>query len=340
MFHTIAFSYNNATTSPPGSRASGQLLPVPAVADTFFSASGTNAFLLPAEMKLVAAFTMSPTLDRARINSPSLLRVALSHIRPIQQGALPTTDPNVMADYVGEIEFPAGEPVGVDAAVLDPGEPSIFALLWFAHRKLTPIPPGNAYWVHYTVESSTVPASGVTRLAVLSPPSDTADLVTPFRWSPLALSFEQTLPSGTYAVIGFEHTGPSAVAARLVFPGSAFRPGTVAMTSKGARTFDRVYDGSLGTYGIFRTAAPPAIEVLASSSDLITSHEGFLRVIRVGDLHDERYQPHTLARTASHPVAEATPTEEPSAEPPCACAPTTLEAQAMALLRRLRGSNP
>ena len=104
-------------------------------------------------------------------------------------------------------------------------------------------------------------------------------------------TFDQAFPSGTYAVIGLEFTSPSAVIARVIFPGSLWRPGVVAQTgslSLGtvglARTHRYFYDGTLGVFGYFQTSAPPSIEVFAISPDASASQEGYLRVIRVGDV--------------------------------------------------------
>src|SRR5262249_38123432 len=113
-------------------------------------------------------------------------------------------------------------------------------------------------------------------------------------WSLLSPQFDQTIPSGTYAVVGFEHWSPTSIAARIVFPGSPRRPGTLSQNNKviegpnpnvfdaNARTHDIFYHGSLGVYGMFQTTAPPSIEVLTTGAD--ASHEGYLRVVRVGDL--------------------------------------------------------
>jgi hypothetical protein len=96
--------------------------------------------------------------------------------------------------------------------------------------------------------------------------------------------FEQTLPAGTYAVVGFEHVGPTAVAARLIFPGSVHRPGTVAGITLGSRTFQGFYEGLFGIYGHFKTISLPYVEVLTTAADAVNQHEGYLRVCRVGDL--------------------------------------------------------
>lgn len=259
--HTVAFA---ASAVSPANAS----FALPVVQDQFFSASGSTAFLIPEQMKVLAGFAIGPSLLRARINSPSLLRVGYPSIRPIQQSPTPLTDPNMMMLYDNPLLVPPGEPVGVDAVIGNNNDPSI-SLLWFVSGPLSPSPRGESFWLRYT--AATTQSDGKT------------SVIAPLRWSQLGPTFDQSIPSGTYAVIGFEHTGPSAVAARIIFPESVYRPATVAMTTVGARTAQIAYDGSLGTLGSFRTVAPPSIEVLCTSPDVAT-HEGYLRVVRVGDL--------------------------------------------------------
>jgi hypothetical protein len=298
MLHTVAYALNN--TNPAAKVNTPALFPVPTVQDPFFSASGTTAFLLPSDMKLVAAYATSASLQRARINSPSLLRVGFPLIRPIQVSPtdLPPTDPNFMLLNTNEVHFPAGEPVGIDTTTQNGQENIIVALLWFVHcgeghsghhggeehhhegghslhhpqhHHLHHLPPGDSFWLRYV-------------------PADTAP-VTPFRWTQVTPVFDQTLPSGTYAVIGFEHSGPSVVGARLNFPGQVFRPGVVGQTTPGGRTNWAFYNGTFGLYGVFRTIAPPSVEVLTVTQnpqqpgDIPNqTHEGYVRVVRLGDV--------------------------------------------------------
>jgi hypothetical protein len=261
------------------------------------------------DMKLIMAFAISPTLGDARINAPSLQRVTFPLIRPIEQNLTPPGDPNVMWGRIAENILPAGEPVGADAFVNGSSspEPQIFSFLWFVHKELRPIPHGDAFWVSYQV------------IRPLGAGSESGP--TSFQWSPLQIRFDPVqlpfgLPSGTYAVIGFEHHGPSAIAARLVFPGSPFRPGTVATVDSGERTFDRFYDGSLGTYGIFRTTAEPSVEVVISGSDTFDQHSGHLRVVRVGGLNSN-FHPHLLhEKVEEHGSEKAHPAPESKAASP------------------------
>ena len=137
--------------------------------------------------------------------------------------------------------------------------------------KLDPAPKGEGYWLRFT--SSTATQS--------------------LKWTVITPSFDQSFPSGTYCVTGLEFLSPTAVAARVVFPGSVLRPGVVAQvgsiftgsTSAGlARTHRCFYDGSFGAFGTFQTSAPPSIEIFSVSADNANTQEGYLRVVRIGDV--------------------------------------------------------
>src|SRR5262249_35161743 len=147
----------------------------------------------------------------------------------------------------------AGEPITVAAAQngIKPAEAGV-SLLWFCDR-LDPVPPGDSFWLRYTADLSRNPPPA-------PPPSGPT-------WSGITVTFDQTIPSGTYAIIGFEHWSPTAIAARIVIPSQLPRPGVVAMNggiafNGGARTHHAFYHGHLGVYGTFQTTSPPSIEVL------------------------------------------------------------------------------
>jgi hypothetical protein len=223
-------------------------------------------------MNLAAAFAIGTSLQRARVNSPSLLRVAYPYIRPIQQGNVPANDPNMMVLRCNQLLIPAGEPVGIDVVTANAGD-LVITLLWFTNNGAVPLPKGDGYWLRYTAPTSNqTPGS--------------SSFISPLRWSQLVPVFDQTIPAGTYAVTGFEHTGTaggSAIAARLVFPGSVYRPGTVATQLVTERTSQYFYDGAFGVLGTFQTISPPSIEVLCTSPDTV-AHEGYIRVVRIADL--------------------------------------------------------
>lgn len=231
MLHTVAYHYATLLVGD-GLKA------LPPVTDTIFATSGTG-LLLPSDLKLVAAYAGSTSMLRARVNAPSLLRVGFPSIRPVMQNATisgaASPDPNFMPLIGSPLTLRANEPVGVDAATSAASERAI-GLLWFAD-KIEPVPQGEGFSLRFT-----------TTAAIVTGQEGTWVVITPV--------FDQAFPSGTYAVTGLEFTGPGAVAARIVFPGSLYRPGVLAQpgsllasppTVGATRTAQSFYDGSFGT---------------------------------------------------------------------------------------------
>jgi len=119
----------------------------------------------------------------------------------------------------------------------------------------------------------------------------------PYAWSALsALTFEQGLRGGTYAVAGAQLQGTNVLAFRLVFPhmpnykGRFLRPGYLASQAVG----DQMYDpngmgpGYFGIAGKFATFEPLQIEIWASSSSSIACAV-LLWLIRVSEDQNAAY---------------------------------------------------
>ncbi len=98
-------------------------------------------------------------------------------------------------------------------------------------------------------------------------------------WSTLDLTWDVTLPEGTWAIIGFVHVCTTGVAARLVFPGSSYRPGTLTVGTTAERTHAAFLEGKFGVFGQFAAFAPPSVEALTAAA--ATDHQVFIRVVRV-----------------------------------------------------------
>jgi hypothetical protein len=260
--------------------------PVPPVTDMYLPSTQTG-FLMPAPLKIVAAYAASPDtggsntnppagLRGAMITAPSLLRVAYPWIRPVSHRVGEDTDPNVMNMVGNPLQIPASESVGIDAGPLPGGVGApVYGLLWFCDQ-LVPVPAGEKFVLGFSANTG-------------------SNTTTPRVWSPVGtINFYQSLPPGNYAVVGFEHWSPNAVAARLIFPGLHMRPGTLSMAGSATsatgnssvfpsdkRTDRLFYEGGIGVYGNFNSFAPPSFEVLSEGTDSV--HEGYLTVIRMGD---------------------------------------------------------
>ena len=104
---------------------------------------------------------------------------------------------------------------------------------------------------------------------------------TAFTWTNGAITFEQALPAGKYAIVGMRVISATGIAGRLVFPsGPGARPGCVAYDSLEDIENQLFRSGNLGVWGIFDHASPPTLDMFCVSTD--SSQEGFLDVIQIG----------------------------------------------------------
>lgn len=249
-FHTVAYS-----TTSLGTTANTDIT---AVSDQ--SMTVTNSHILPPrDLWVVGAYANSPTLSAARLNSNTLKVESASYIRPIERntGALPASDPNFMFLGSRPLKIKALEELQVQAtSAITSSTEAFIGLVWLADQ-LEHITITDDYWLRYT--SSTAAASN--------------------KWTTISITLDQSLGSGTYAVVGMEHTSSTVQAARLIFDDQAFRPGCLGQSSISSRSHSCFYDGSFGVWGKFRNVTPPRVEVLCTGTD--TNHEGYLRVVRI-----------------------------------------------------------
>ena len=253
-FHLAAFGSSTLIPVAPAP------VLLPPITDMYLPSTQTG-FLLHVPMKVVAAYASSAdgNLVRANISAPSLLRVSLPYIRPLGTHLGEPNDPNVMNLTHHPLTLPASENVGAFGVVQTPGTTG-YALLWLCEH-LVPVPSGEKFTLRFATTATTVQ----------------------YQWTPMgSITFDQSLPPGTYTVIGFEHWNANSIAARLLFPGMAMRPGVLSVTAVGGRTDRLFFEGGLGVFGAFSSYAPPSFEVLSTESES-EMHEGYLHVVRTGE---------------------------------------------------------
>lgn len=253
--HTTAFkkSITNGVTA---------FTALDAIRDNVYAKASSEGLYVPAGHSVVAAFAGSNNIQLARINSPTMLKVGYPYIRPLG-GVYGIDDPNFQVLVERPLLFKDTEVVGIDA-IHNAGVPqTVWALLW-TQSEFEPTPPGDAFWLRMLDEGSTTVDS---------------------QWTALDnIQFDQ-LPEGQYVVVGLEVIGQLTVAARLVFPGQAMRPGAPAIGQPSWRTHDAFYSDAFGVYGRFPAFTPPNIEVLTDGNITYSASvplQVYLRLIRVG----------------------------------------------------------
>jgi len=200
---------------------------------------------------------MAATATRARLRTPSFRQITTPFIRPIEGSISPGNDPN-FADYrsnplrlrgLEEIEFLATQTAGANA--------NVFGVACIAPQALVAMPQGDVYSLRAT---SVGPA--------------TANV-----WSQIAMTWQDTLPQGVFAVVGGWIFSATAVAFRLIFEDQVWRPGGLGSTSLENRAHPMFRMGGLGVWGRFNSNRMPNVEVLANAAD--ASFELYIDIIRV-----------------------------------------------------------
>lgn len=217
-----------------------------------------NRFYTTYELQVLAAFAASATLNRCRLVTPTNRQVTLPMLHPINVATLPASDPNVADIRKSPFNLRAHEDFSLEATSdVAMGNENFHGLLVLAER-LVPAPRGDIYVLRGT----------------------STDTATANAWTTLStVTYDDTLPPGTYALVGLVVQSTNAIAARVIFEGGWWRPGSVSITALGNRTHDMFYKGGLGDWGHFTHVTIPQIEVLCDMAD--ASHVVYLELIRL-----------------------------------------------------------
>ena len=107
-----------------------------------------------------------------------------------------------------------------------------------------------------------------------------ATTLTVDRWSLVDVTWEQSIPTGSYVCVGLGAQSANCIGARLSFDNQSDRPGCVGMSSVENREHQMFRKGGLGTFGLFTSTSLPEVEFLADTAD--TTQEVYLDFVRVG----------------------------------------------------------
>lgn len=249
MLTTIAYSANVDT--------GGNLAYLPGIPDQHVRVEGINIVVPEGMNNLLGVYFIGPNITQARVESPSLRRTVLLDVSTLERSATPQDIPRYLTFFYNPIPLDNFEILRVLAAEDAAGGSQMTAILWIGDGAQSPT--GGEI---YTVEAR----SSVT--------------LVPFQWTPAAVSFTQTLPAGTYQVVGFQAQSAGLIAARLVFVGGTWRPGVIGRTSPFQPNLEYFRRGALGVLGEFRHDQPPVVEYLSSSAD--TSQRVWFDLIKTG----------------------------------------------------------
>lgn len=217
-----------------------------------------NHYILPRQMQLYAALGLGTALSIVKLDSPSMRRVASPYIYPFVIGSAVPADPNI-ADYrPGCLNLPALEEIAVYTSNSGAATP-VHTVGLFLQDSYQPLSSGMDV---FTVKCT------ATITAVVN------------AWTSGNLTFSQTLPVGTYAIVGMMVVSATAIFGRLIFPGGTiYRPGVVACPTMGLRQPWQGKKCPVGVMGTFQSTALPQLDVFCTAAD--TTQTVFVDIVKV-----------------------------------------------------------
>lgn len=228
------------------------------VNDSVLTPSGTTGFILPRPGQIRLVYSAGVSITNVRVNTPSLRYVALPAVGPLNVTLTVPSPPNVVDWGPNAPTLPVNDAITAEHT-LGGGAPEVeYTLAWFSFGP-RPVPSGPRYRVRFT---GTITAAAGT-------------------WVNGAMTPDQTLPQGRYAVTGLDAVGTNLVAVRLLFPGTFFRPGCLARNAVSGVPFKGFTDDRLGLWGVFNSINVPTFDIFSSGAN--TAQTVFMDLVRLGD---------------------------------------------------------
>jgi hypothetical protein len=234
MFHlawgTLAFAVAGGPTT------------VPFFGDPAIAISNSNVYP-PNDMQLIGAAQIGTPITQVRFSSPSIRPTGIPYVRPqLGNSAVPINNTPWMDLRHSPFRVRGREEFNVQATATGAGRANTAVLL---QDTRVPLPPGDIYAIR---------ATGATA-AVASTPTTTA------------LTWADSLPTGTYAVVWADLISTTCQFFRLIFTGQTWRPGFSGMVTESMNQEAIWTPGSLGVWGMFNNISMPQCEILCSAAD-------------------------------------------------------------------------
>jgi len=238
------------------SQDSAALVNIAALADPHVRVSGDD-IVVPADIPtLVGAYALGPNVTRCQLQSPSLRRILNPEISPLDIAVEPSTPTPWIDLRFNGIKLDPEEALNALGAEDGAGATRVTALAWLADKNIEPI-AGDIRSVRVT-NTSTLTANA---------------------WTNGALTFDQSLPAGKYAIVGGRFISTGLQAWRLVFVGYTWRPGAIGYDTASEVEHSAFRYGGMGIWGTFNHNTPPTVDYLSNSAD--TSQTGVLDLIKI-----------------------------------------------------------
>jgi hypothetical protein len=233
MFHLLAY-YQSVNPA-------GVLTNIAPVPDQAIRSTATG-FTIPADVaNLVAeaALTAATGPVYAQVQSPSLRQLTNQDVLPVIAGVTFGSLPPIQDHFERPRALKGSEELDFAIQATGGAAAACYGLCWLADAPMREV-TGNVFSVR---------ATGAAALAAGT-------------WVNTALTFDSTLPGGTYQVVGMRAQGANLVAARLSFVGAGYRPGVPAVNAVGHNDYRYLRMGRRGAFGVFDVNQPPTLDCL------------------------------------------------------------------------------
>lgn len=202
----------------------------------------TNDIRVPAQLPFLlgaaAMINSAAATLRAQIVTPSLRAIFPFDVDPITNGLVFPGTPGLVNAWFNPVPLVGLEPMDFltqnGASVMNRG------FVWLGDGPVKPT-SGKIYSVRATATASLVTATWV---------------------NSGALVFGSTLPTGHYQVVGMRSFSANQNAARIFFPGYAWRPGVIAGATDATVEWPLFRYGNIGVFGEFDNTVPPTVDFM------------------------------------------------------------------------------
>lgn len=242
MFTTVAF-YENIDPA-------GAFAPIAGVADQHVRVVGDD-IQVPNQMNkiiLAAGMIENTVAPRARLTAPSLRRLVLPMLAPLNVAGAGAVEPNspqrIIDRRLSPLELESGEQLNAEIFSNPAAAQDQSVVAWLGDGVIQPV----------TGKIFTVRATGATTLVAGA-------------WGNTPLTFDEDLPRGRYQIVGMRPESAGCVAARCVFVGGGPRPGALGCDGVDDIQADVFRHGNLGVFGEFEDNEPPTVDFLSISAD-------------------------------------------------------------------------
>jgi hypothetical protein len=227
------------------SQDSASLTNVAALADPHIRVSGDDV-VVPSGLNYVGGvYAIGADTTRAQLVSPSIRRRYPFEIVPVEVSAEPADPVKLFPLFDNPLQLDPDESLNAQAAENNASAGRSTVLVWLCDGATSPITGAEIFTIRAT---------------------NTSTLST-YAWTNGALTFNDTLPAGDYALVGARASSAGLIAFRFVFSQYAWRPGAIGMDTVGEVGAPIFRFGKLGEWGQFSHNTPPTVDFLSLSAD-------------------------------------------------------------------------